>query len=57
MIVLSGQVKRETCLDFQNLPGLRQLGDQEGPTLALARAVCKFAESVRAPEEIATLLP
>jgi acetolactate synthase-1/2/3 large subunit len=57
MIVLSGQVKRETCLDFQNLPTLRQLGDQEGPTVALARPVCKFAASVRTPEAIATLLP
>src|SRR5690606_10961554 len=49
MIVLSGQVKRETCQDFQNVPGLRQLGDQEGPTVALAKSVCKFAASVRTP--------
>ena len=33
MIVISGQVKRETCLDWYDLPNLRQLGDQEGPTI------------------------
>lgn len=57
MIVLSGQVKRETCLDFHHLPDLRQLGDQEGPTIALAKAVCKFTHQIREPEEIAAVLP
>ncbi|NHC07260.1 thiamine pyrophosphate-binding protein [Azonexus fungiphilus] len=57
MIVISGQVKRETCLGFQQLPGLRQLGDQEGPTTELAKALCKFAHQVRSPEEIADVLP
>ena len=40
MIVLSGQIKRETCIDFHDVPGLRQLGDQEGPTIAMASPVC-----------------
>lgn len=57
MIVLSGQVKRETCLSFQQIPGLRQLGDQEGPTIAMASAVCKLAEIVRTPEDVVRLLP
>lgn len=57
MIVMSGQVKRETCLSFHDLPGLRQLGDQEGPTVALASAVCKFAALVRAPKDLCQLLP
>lgn len=57
MIVLSGQVKRETCLDFHKLPGLRQLGDQEGPTIAMARAVCKMAALVTSPEALETVLP
>lgn len=57
MIVLSGQVKRETCLSFQDLPGLRQLGDQEGPTIAMASSVCKLAEIVRAPKDLEHLLP
>jgi acetolactate synthase-1/2/3 large subunit len=57
MIVLSGQVKRETCLSFYELPNLRQLGDQEGPTIAMASPVCKHAEIVRAPEDLARALP
>ena len=36
MLVLSGQVKRETCLDYTPVPGLRQLGDQEGPIITMA---------------------
>lgn len=57
MLVISGQVKRETCLGFHDLPHLRQLGDQEGPTAELARPVCKFVRQIRTPEEIAEALP
>ncbi len=57
MIVLSGQVKRETCLSFHDLPELRQLGDQEGPTIAMASSVCKYAKIVRTPQDLETLLP
>lgn len=57
MLVLSGQVKRETCLDFVAIPGLRQLGDQEGPVIHMARYVTKFAEIAHGAEELATLLP
>ena len=38
MIVISGQVKSETCLSFYDLPSLRQLGGQEGPTIAMANS-------------------
>jgi acetolactate synthase I/II/III large subunit len=57
MIVISGQVKRETCLSFQEEPGLRQLGDQEGPTVKLASAVCKDAILIREPQDLVTVLP
>lgn len=57
MLVLSAQVKRETCLDFVPVPGLRQLGDQEGPAIHMARHVTKFAEIARSAEELASLLP
>jgi len=57
MLVLSGQVKRATCLDFHQLPDLRQLGDQEGPTIAVAGPVCKFARLLRTPEDMQQLLP
>lgn len=57
MIVISGQVKRETCLSFQDLPNLRQLGDQEGPTVAMAATICKSATLIREPAHVATVLP
>ena len=57
MIVISGQVKRETCLDFNDLPDLRQLGDQEGPTIAMASPVCKYAALIREPKDLEKVLP
>lgn len=57
MLVLSGQVKRETCLDFVPVPGLRQLGDQEGPVIHMAKPVTKYVEVARQPEDLITLLP
>jgi acetolactate synthase I/II/III large subunit len=57
MIVVSGQVKRETCLSFHDLPDLRQLGDQEGPTIALARHMCKYAHLIQSPAELENALP
>jgi acetolactate synthase-1/2/3 large subunit len=57
MIVISGQVKRETCLSFHDLPDLRQLGDQEGPTIAMAAPVCKYARIIREPADLVWALP
>jgi acetolactate synthase-1/2/3 large subunit len=57
MIVIAGQIKRETCLDFQDLPALRQLGDQEGPAVHMARHICKMAAIVREPSDLEHLLP
>jgi acetolactate synthase-1/2/3 large subunit len=57
MIVISGQVKRETCLSFQDLPNLRQLGDQEGPTVAMAAPICKGAILIRDAAHLQTALP
>jgi len=42
MIVVSGQVKRETLVTSYDLP-LRQLGDQEVDIVAMASPVCKAA--------------
>lgn len=53
MLVLSGQVKRETCLFSYDLPGLRQLGDQEADIVSIARPIVKYAERVLRPEDIA----
>ncbi len=57
MIVISGQVKRETCLSFHDLPHLRQLGDQEGPTVAMAAPICKRATIIREPADLEYVLP
>lgn len=58
MIVISGQVKSDTCLDFvDNLLNLRQLGDQEGPTVRMAKAITKFAALIRRPKDLESMLP
>jgi acetolactate synthase-1/2/3 large subunit len=53
MLVVSGQVKRETCLFSHDVPGLRQLGDQEADIVSIARPIVKYAERVLRPEDIA----
>jgi acetolactate synthase-1/2/3 large subunit len=52
MLVISGQVKRATCLGSYDSTGLRQLGDQEADILAMVRSITKYAVQVRQPEEI-----
>lgn len=52
MIVVSGQVKRETMLSFNPVPGLRQLGDQEVDIVAMAKPITKWAYLLKTPEEI-----
>ena len=56
MIVVSGQVKRETCMAFNDVPGLRQLGDQEVDIIGMVQGITKFAEVVRDPSQIRKLL-
>jgi len=56
MIVVSGQVKRETCMAFNDVPDLRQLGDQEVDIIGMVRGITKFAEVVREPSQIRKLL-
>lgn len=52
MLVISGQVKRETCMAFNNVPGLRQLGDQEADIISMVKGITKYAVLVREPESI-----
>jgi acetolactate synthase I/II/III large subunit len=49
MLVISGQVKRETCLENYLLPGLRQLGDQEADIVPMVRVITKYAAYVEDP--------
>ena len=51
MIVVSGQVKRETMMSSYALP-LRQLGDQEVDIIAMARPVTKYAVCITDPSTI-----
>lgn len=53
MLVLSGQVKRETCMSTYGLTGLRQLGDQEVDIVRMVRGITKYAVLVSEPESIA----
>jgi acetolactate synthase-1/2/3 large subunit len=50
MIVVSGQVKRETLASSYDLP-LRQLGDQEVDIVAMAAGVCKAAIVLDDPDD------
>jgi acetolactate synthase-1/2/3 large subunit len=51
MLVVSGQVKWETCVRSTNLP-LRQLGDQEVDIIGLIQGVTKYAVLVQDPQTI-----
>ena len=52
MIVVSGQVKRETLMSTYAIPGLRQLGDQEVDIVAMAKPITKYAACVTDPSTI-----
>jgi len=53
MLILSGQVKRETCMATYGLTDLRQLGDQEVDIIRMVRGITKYATLVKDPESIA----
>ena len=52
VLVISGQVKRETHLGNSPVPGLRQLGDQEAQILPMVRGITKYAVLVDDPQMI-----
>jgi acetolactate synthase-1/2/3 large subunit len=52
MLVISGQVKRETLLATYKIPGLRQIGDQEADILSMAKGITKYAILVDDPATI-----
>jgi len=51
MVVISGQVKRDTLAPLTGLP-LRQLGDQEADVIPMVRGVTKYAVRVDDPGSI-----
>jgi acetolactate synthase-1/2/3 large subunit len=52
MLVISGQVKLETCLASYQLPNLRQLGDQEVDIVRMVKGITKYAMLVTDPKTI-----
>ncbi len=52
MLVVSGQVKRETCMASYPHLKLRQLGDQEADIIAMAKGITKYAVLVADPASI-----
>ena len=52
MLILSGQVKRETCMRAQGITGLRQLGDQEADIVAMVANITKYAALIDDPLSI-----
>lgn len=52
MLVISGQVKRETYIRTYDLPELRQLGDQEVDIISMVKGITKYAVTVTDPQTI-----
>ncbi|MGD0601473.1 MAG: thiamine pyrophosphate-binding protein, partial [Terriglobales bacterium] len=52
MLVVSGQVKRETCMRAHGITGLRQLGDQEIDIIAMVGNITKYAVMIDDPLSI-----
>lgn len=53
MLIVSGQVKRETCMATYALTDLRQLGDQEVDIIRMVKGITKYSVLVTDPESIA----
>lgn len=53
MLVLSGQVKRETCMATYGITNMRQLGDQEVDIIRMVRGITKYSVWIDDPETIA----
>jgi acetolactate synthase-1/2/3 large subunit len=52
MIVISGQVKRETIMSTYKIEGLRQLGDQEVDIINMVKGITKYAVEITDPNSI-----
>ena len=52
MLVISGQVKRETLVSSYKISGLRQIGDQEADTTNLVKSITKYCALVDDPASI-----
>lgn len=53
MLIVSGQVKRETCMVTYGLTDLRQLGDQEVDIIRMVKGITKYSHFLNEPESTA----
>lgn len=53
MLIVSGQVKRETCMRTYGITNLRQLGDQEVDIIRMVAGITKYSVWIDDPETIA----
>jgi acetolactate synthase-1/2/3 large subunit len=53
MLIISGQVKRETCMRTYGITNLRQLGDQEVDIIRMVEGITKYSVWIDDPETIA----
>ena len=53
MLVISGQVKRETCMATYSRSDLRQLGDQEVDIVRMVKGITKYCALISDPNSIA----
>jgi acetolactate synthase-1/2/3 large subunit len=52
MLILSGQVKRETSMSYRGMTAIRQLGDQEVDIVRMVKGITKYAVMVDDPSRI-----
>ena len=56
MVVVSGQVKRETMLSFNKIKSLRQLGDQEVNIINMVKGITKYSCLLKNADDIIKVL-
>src|SRR5437762_6154598 len=52
MLIVSGQVKRETLMSHRGMTNLRQLGDQEVDIVRMVASITKYAKVICDPADI-----
>ena len=52
MLILAGQVRRDTCARVRGMTNIRQLGDQEADMLGMVQGITKYAVLVSDPSTI-----
>jgi len=57
IIIISGQVKTETCMDSYPKYKLRQLGDQEVDIVSMVKRITKYAKFIKTPSDLEEELP